>query len=89
MRMVDTLSRNNNYLEEGEMAEPVGRNLLDVFMPEDLCARCAEQEAAPEITVIVTTNDSPSSITRLAFCSELCKSGFVRGADAIRGVKDA
>ncbi len=55
-------------------------SLLDVFMPEDLCARCAEEEPTREFFVTVTRE---SETVRLAFCGPDCKRAFVVGYNSI------
>ncbi len=65
-------------------------NLIDVFMPEDLCARCAEKEPKLSISLLITP--SPSSTftpTRLSFCSKYCLEQFVVGWKGARGMESA
>ena len=69
-------------LIDGGKATP---SLIDVFMPNDLCARCDELEPADEITLMVGT---PDQTARLAFCTETCKESFVRGAEAVKELPD-
>lgn len=59
--------------------------LLDVFMPEDLCARCNENEADNKFYWIAT-NEQES--VRLAFCSSECHAAFWRGWDAVTSTED-
>ncbi len=59
--------------------------LTDVFMPEDLCARCAEEDPVADIFLVAVP--SPSSTfkqTKLFFCSEKCRGMFARGWKAAR-----
>lgn len=65
------------------------KTLIDVFMPNDLCAKCDEAEPLREYSVLL--EPSPSSTrgftpTRISFCSEFCKSEFVRTFDAVRSL---
>ncbi len=60
-------------------------NLLDVFMPEDLCARCGERD--PLQKYFLGVENSGASV-RLHFCSEICLSKFVVGMEAAQGMKD-
>ena len=65
--------------------ETIEKTLTDVFMPEDLCARCAEEEPVQEISLFLTP--SPSSTykpTMIFFCTEKCRDEFVRGWTAAR-----
>lgn len=60
-------------------------SILDVFMPEDLCARCGEEEPSTKYCLLATP--SPSSkytTTKLFFCSESCKLRFVVGWKAMQ-----
>ena len=62
-------------------------SLLDVFMPEDLCARCAEEEAVAGISLLATPSPSSSfSTVKLSFCSLACRDSFVRGWSAAKGL---
>ncbi len=60
-------------------------SLLDVFMPNDLCARCDEEEATTSLSLSVR-RDLESA--RLSFCSERCQERFVRGMDAVKELPD-
>jgi hypothetical protein len=64
-------------------------NLIDVFMLNDLCARCDEQEPSDDLKVRITvvTKDGPET-ANLHFCTERCKEAFVRGADAVKELPD-
>ena len=67
------------------MDEPT--NLIDVFMPEDLCARCADAEPLTKFSLILTP--SPSSTwrpARVSFCSSECRKVFVDAWQALGGV---
>ncbi len=62
------------------MSEQVSNqvSLIDTFMPDDLCARCNENEADTKIKVSVKRGTGDSYETaRLAFCSPECKTAFV------------
>ena len=61
-------------------------SLIDVFMPNDLCARCDEEEAVTEFRVTV---ERDSETAKLAFCTERCQEAFVRGAQAVKELPDA
>lgn len=60
-------------------------SLLDVFMPNDLCARCDEVEPIDDLKVRITVEDQTAN---LHFCSYRCKESFVRGAHAVQEVGD-
>jgi hypothetical protein len=69
--------------------------LTDVFMPEDLCARCAEQEPLAAIFLVLkprsdsSLNPSPSSTLKpckVFFCTQKCRNLFVRGWRATRSL---
>jgi hypothetical protein len=60
-------------------------SLIDVFMPNDLCARCDEQEPVNEFKVFFTTSEDSAN---LHFCTESCKGAFVRGAAAVKELPD-
>lgn len=61
------------------------RTLIDVFMPNDLCARCDENEPRREFSLIAEPSP-PSTFepTRLSFCSAECRRLFVRGWGAAK-----
>ncbi len=59
-------------------------SLLDVFMPDDLCARCAVEEASSRCTILATrVVDGREETARLAFCGPDCKTAFVVGHNSI------
>lgn len=65
----------------------IQENLLDVFMPNDLCARCDEEEAEAGISLIADPSPSSSFVsTKLSFCSLACRDSFVRGWSAAKGL---
>jgi hypothetical protein len=60
-------------------------NLIDVFMPNDLCARCDEYDPLKDVRVLIQVGEEK---TLLAFCSVECKEAFVRGSEAIKELPD-
>ena len=61
------------------------KTLTDVYMPEDLCARCAEEEPSTKYCLLLTP--SPSSTfkpTKVFFCSEDCLDRFVVGWESLK-----
>lgn len=60
-------------------------SLIDIFMPNDLCARCDEREPSRDCTIMFST---PDETARLAFCDHECRSAFVRGAEAVQELPD-
>ncbi len=59
-------------------------SLIEVFMPDDLCARCDDQEPKWGIFVIAVRGDETA---KLCFCTEACKSAFIAGYWAIRSTE--
>ncbi len=59
--------------------------LLDVFMPNDLCARCDEVEPVDDLKVRISTDEETAN---LHFCSYACQDAFVRGAAAVKELPD-
>ena len=54
--------------------------LIDTFMPDDLCARCAEREPV----MFSKFKYQNQELIKLGFCSEVCEMRFVRGMVAAR-----
>lgn len=65
--------------------EILEKSLIDVYMPNDLCARC--DEAEPLLACSLTLTPSPSSTykpCRISFCGSECRDSFVGGFKAAR-----
>ena len=60
-------------------------SLLDVFKPNDLCARCDEAEPVRELSVRIVVSGEHA---KLHFCSYRCQDLFVRGAHAVKELPD-
>lgn len=56
---------------------------LDALMPNDLCARCDEEEAV--FSHVFKTSFGPEeSQIKLGFCSVRCEAAFVQGITAAK-----
>jgi hypothetical protein len=55
-------------------------SLLDIFMPNDLCARCDEREASDAHRLLV---ENGMERVQLAFCSAECQTAFEVALDAV------
>ena len=65
-------------------------SLIDVFMPNDLCARCDEEEPVKEHSLVMDSfylSDVKQTV-KLSFCTARCKEAFVRGAEAVKELPD-
>ena len=60
-------------------------SLIDTFMPNDLCARCDEQEPVHDFRLLFKTETEQAI---LHFCTAACLNDFVRGAEAVKELPD-
>lgn len=58
-------------------------SLLDVFMPNDLCARCDDAEPLLKYSLLATSH---LGTARLSFCSRECLEAFRGGFFAVEAV---